>query len=76
MNEALNRINDLSDRLTDARGANATLYLIAQAIAHGEGTATDYSSALVLLYNEIAAQLDDVQLLVGEIRDIINKKGE
>lgn len=76
MNEATRYINMLSDRIQDTKKANTSLYLIAMAIAHGEGTATDYSDALTLLYETIANQISDQQGLIAEVTDIINKKGE
>lgn len=73
MNETILRVNQLADRLQDTRKANASLYLIAMAIAHGEGTATDYSDALTLLYESIAEQLSDQQQLIAEISAIIRE---
>lgn len=70
MNKAI-LINRLTDRIQDTRNANAALYLIAMSIAHGEGTETDYSSALVLLYETISEQIRDQQQLIDEINSIL-----
>lgn len=76
-NDAAARLNQLSDRLQDTKGANAILYLIAAAIGHSEGTHEDYSDALILLYEILSAQIADQQSLIGEISEIIksNRKG-
>ena len=71
MNEARQLVNALADRLEDTRRANSSLYLIAAAIAHGEGTATDYSDALTLLYENLAATISDVTGLINSISNII-----
>lgn len=73
MNEAKMLVNELADRLEDTRKANSSLYLIAAAIAHGEGTATDYSDALTLLYENLAATISDLTGLIGGINEIISK---
>ncbi|MBP3208514.1 MAG: hypothetical protein J6M64_01225 [Oscillospiraceae bacterium] len=73
MNEARNLVNELADRLEDTRKANSSLYLIAAAIAHGEGTATDYSDALTLLYENLAATISDVTGLIAGINELMNK---
>ena len=70
MNKAI-LINRLADRIQDTRNANAALYLIAMSIAHGEGTETDYSSALVLLYETISEQIRDQQQLIDEINSLL-----
>ena len=76
MNECTKFINQLSDRVQDVRRSNASLYLIAMAIAHGEGTATDYSDSLSLLYEVLAEQISDVQRLIGEINERITRQEE
>lgn len=73
MNEARNLVNELADRLEDTRKANSSLYLIAAAIAHGEGTATDYSDALTLLYENLAATISDLTGLIAGINELMNK---
>lgn len=73
MNEAKKLVNELADRLEDTRKANSSLYLIAAAIAHGEGTATDYSDALTLLYENLAATISDLTGLIAGINELMNK---
>lgn len=73
MNEAKKLVNELADRLEDTRRANSSLYLIAAAIAHGEGTATDYSDALTLLYENLAATISDLTGLIAGINELMNK---
>ena len=73
MNEARKLVNALADRLEDTRKANSSLYLIAAAIAHGEGTATDYSDALTLLYENLAATISDLTGLIAGINELMNK---
>lgn len=73
MNEAKKLVNELADRLEDTRRANSSLYLIAAAIAHGEGTATDYSDALTLLYENLAATISDLTGLIAGINELMTK---
>ena len=76
MHEAMKRLNDLADLMQDSKQAISTLYMVAAGIAHGEGTATDYSNALFLLYDVLSEKVSEQQTMLGEISNVIKQYEE